>query len=185
MFRVEAEEEPWGTPSWGYTEEEEKPAKNKGRKEMSIPRSLGGKDFWKQGAKSSIRYPGSLSNPKPVTTVRTVSEKLWGWKPRDVGIGINDSKIISIGPSFTVSAEGGYEALRVGRQRCGASQVAQWERMCLPMQETGVQSLGWEDPLETEMATHTSILAWEIPWTEGSGGLQTMGSPKSWTQLSD
>ena len=34
------------------------------------------------------------------------------------------------------------------------------------MQETGVQSLGWEDPLEKEMATHSSVLAWEIPWTE-------------------
>ena len=49
------------------------------------------------------------------------------------------------------------------------------------MQETKVQSLGWEDPLEKEMATHSSILAWEIPWTEEPGGLQSMGSQKSWT----
>ena len=42
--------------------------------------------------------------------------------------------------------------------------------------ETGVQSLGWEDPLENRMATHSSILAWEIPWTEESGGLQFMVS---------
>ena len=49
------------------------------------------------------------------------------------------------------------------------------------MQETGVQSLGWEDPLEEEMATHSSILAWEIPWTEEPVGLQSMGSQKSWT----
>ena len=41
-------------------------------------------------------------------------------------------------------------------------------------QETWVQSLGWEDPLEKEMATHSSILAWEIPWTEEPGGLQSM-----------
>ena len=40
--------------------------------------------------------------------------------------------------------------------------------------ETEVQSLGQEDPLEKEMATHSSILAWEIPWTEEPGGLQTM-----------
>ena len=46
------------------------------------------------------------------------------------------------------------------------------------MQEIWVQSLGWEDPLEKEMATHSSILAWEIPWTEGSGGLQSMGSQR-------
>ena len=42
-------------------------------------------------------------------------------------------------------------------------------------QEMQVQYLGWEDPLKKEMATHYSILAWEIPWTEGSGGLQFMG----------
>ena len=39
------------------------------------------------------------------------------------------------------------------------------------LQETQVQSLGWEDPLEKKMATHTSILAWKIPWTEETGGL--------------
>ena len=43
------------------------------------------------------------------------------------------------------------------------------------MQKTQVRSLGWEDPLEKEMATHSSILAWEIPWTEEPGGLQSMG----------
>ena len=55
------------------------------------------------------------------------------------------------------------------------SLVAQWQRICLPMQEMCVQSLGWEDILEKEMATHPSILAWEIPWTEETGGLQSMG----------
>ena len=44
------------------------------------------------------------------------------------------------------------------------------------MQETRFQSLGWEDPLEKGMATHSSILAWRIPWTEKPGGLQSMGS---------
>ena len=44
------------------------------------------------------------------------------------------------------------------------------------MQETWVQSLGWEDPLEKEMATHSSTLAWKIPWTEECGRLQSMGS---------
>ena len=47
-----------------------------------------------------------------------------------------------------------------------------------------VQSLGWEDPLEEGMATHHSILAWGIPWTEEPGGLQPMGS-HSWTGLKD
>ena len=41
-----------------------------------------------------------------------------------------------------------------------------------------VQSLGWEDVLEEEMATHSSILAWKIPWTEKLGGLQSMGSQR-------
>ena len=48
----------------------------------------------------------------------------------------------------------------------------------LAMQETRVQSLGQEDLLVKEMATHSSILAWEIPWTEEPGGLQSMGSQK-------
>ena len=46
-------------------------------------------------------------------------------------------------------------------------------------QETWVQTLGQEDPLEKETATHSSILAWEIPWTEEPGGLQSMGSQRA------
>ena len=49
------------------------------------------------------------------------------------------------------------------------------------VQETQVQSLGQEDPLEKDMATHSRILAWEIPWTEGPGGLQSMGSQSDTT----
>ena len=49
-------------------------------------------------------------------------------------------------------------------------------------QEMGVQSLGREDPLEREMATHSHILAWRIPWREEPGGLQSMGVAKSQTQ---
>ena len=52
------------------------------------------------------------------------------------------------------------------------------------MQETRVPSLSREDPLEEEMATHSNMLAWAIPWTEEPGGLQSMGSQKSRTQLS-
>ena len=47
------------------------------------------------------------------------------------------------------------------------------------MQETQVRSMGWEDPLEKEMATQSRTLAWKIPWTEEPGGLQSMGSLKS------
>ena len=55
----------------------------------------------------------------------------------------------------------------------------------LGTQETWVQFLGREDPLETEMATHFSTLAWEIPGAEEAGRLQSMGSQKSQTQLSN
>ena len=48
----------------------------------------------------------------------------------------------------------------------------------LAMQETWVQSQGWEDPLEKRMAGYSSILAWRIPWTEKPGGLQSMGSQR-------
>ena len=64
---------------------------------------------------------------------------------------------------------------------CRASQVAQRWRICLPMQEIqamGVWSLGWEGSLEEDMATHSNILAWGIPWTEEPSGLQSLGSQK-------
>ena len=65
-----------------------------------------------------------------------------------------------------------------------ASLVAQMVNNLSAKQETWVLSLGWEDPLEKRMATHSSVLAWRIPWTEEPGGLQSMGS-QSQTQLSD
>ena len=60
----------------------------------------------------------------------------------------------------------------------GTSLVAQTVKHLPTMLETWVQSLGWEDPLEKEMATHSSTLAWRIPWTEEPGGLQSMGSQR-------
>ena len=59
-----------------------------------------------------------------------------------------------------------------------ASLVAQRLKHLLPLRETWVQSLGREDPLEKEMATHTRILAWRIPWREEPGRLQSMGSQR-------
>ena len=67
-----------------------------------------------------------------------------------------------------------YSVLYVSR----ASLVAQMVKNLPAMQETQVQSLGWEDPLEEGMATHSSILAWRFPGTEEPGGLQSMGSPR-------
>ena len=59
-----------------------------------------------------------------------------------------------------------------------ASLVAQTVKRLPAMWETQVQSLGREDPLEKEMAAHSSILAWKIPWTEEPGRLQSMGSQR-------
>ena len=53
---------------------------------------------------------------------------------------------------------------------------------CLPMQKMRIQFLGQKDPLEKEMATHSSVLAWKIPWTEKPGGLQSTGSRDSDTK---
>ena len=60
----------------------------------------------------------------------------------------------------------------------GASLVAQIVKNLPAMQETQVRFLGWEDPLEKEMAIHSSILAWKIPWTEEPGRLQPRGSQR-------
>ena len=65
-----------------------------------------------------------------------------------------------------------------------ASLVAQMVKGLSAMQETWVQSLGWEDPLEKEMSAHSSIIAWKIPWTDETGRLQFM-RPQNWTPLSD
>ena len=62
--------------------------------------------------------------------------------------------------------------------------MVQTVKCVLVMWETQVRSLGQEDSLEKEMATHSNILAWEIPWTQEPGGLQSHGAAKSWTWLS-
>ena len=72
-----------------------------------------------------------------------------------------------------------------GRISTGSSLVAQLVKNLPAIQETWVRSLGLEDPLEKGMATHSSILAWSIPLTEEPGRLQTTGSQKSRTGLSD
>ena len=67
--------------------------------------------------------------------------------------------------------------IRVGvlKSELDTSLVVQMVKHMPAMRETRVQSLSWEDPLEKEMATHSSTLAWKIPWMEESGGLQSMG----------
>ena len=85
-------------------------------------------------------------------------------------------------------SQGEADALHSGRAdpcdfpKCGrlhwASPVAQVVKNLPAVQETWIRSLGWEDPLEEEMATHSSIFAWRIPWTEEPGGLQSMRSQR-------
>ena len=58
------------------------------------------------------------------------------------------------------------------------SLVVQMVKRLSEMQETRIRSRGWEDPLEKEMATHSSTLAWKIPWTVGPGRLHSMGSQR-------
>ena len=59
-----------------------------------------------------------------------------------------------------------------------ASLVAQTVKRLAAMWETRVRSLGWKDPPEKEMATHSSVLLWSIPWTQETGGLQSLGSQR-------
>ena len=62
--------------------------------------------------------------------------------------------------------------------RVGTSLVAQMVKRLSTMRETQVRPLGWEDPLEKEMAIHSSTIAWKIPWTEEPGRLRSMGSQR-------
>ena len=77
--------------------------------------------------------------------------------------------------NFRGPSEGGV-LLKINHVR--VSLVAQMVKNLPAMLETWVQSLGWEDPLENGMATHSSILAWRIPWADEPGGLQSMGSQR-------
>ena len=91
-----------------------------------------------------------------------------------------------VNEGFKGQAAGPRKWLGYGYNRLRVSQVAQQYRIYLPMQEMKVQSMDWEDPLEEEMATHSSILAWRIPWTEESSRLQSMGSQKvrhNWARI--
>ena len=72
----------------------------------------------------------------------------------------------------------GREGLLEKGMEIGASLVAQMVKRLPTMRETWVQSLGWEDLLEKEMATHSSTLAWKIPWMEKPSRLQSMGSQR-------
>ena len=95
----------------------------------------------------------------------------WGSPGKNTGVGLlcpppEDLPDPGIKPASLASP-----ALGGGFFTTGASLVAQLVKNLPAVRETWVRSLGWEDPLEKRMATHSSILAWEIPWTEEPGGL--------------
>ena len=71
------------------------------------------------------------------------------------------------------------KASEQGSEAAGMGSVAQRLKRLPAMRETWVRSLDWEDPLEKEMTTHSSILAWRIPWMEELGGLQSTGRKES------
>ena len=94
--------------------------------------------------------------------LRQVLEKMWKkWKFVDHGTNVNGAAVIQ-------------NRIRV-HQNINSSLIAQFVKNLPTRRETWVQSLGWEDPLEKEKATHSSILAWRIPWTIQSMGSQRIG----------
>ena len=105
----------------------------------------------KKGKKNLIR--SSIIDTPPISRLRDKAASEWSW-----------SRTAENPPTIAVI-----------RLECTASLVAQRLKHLPAMWETWVPSLGWEDPLEKEMATHSSILAWWIPWTEEPGGLQSTG----------
>jgi len=104
--------------------------------------------------------PGESSQPRDQTLVSCTAGRLFTtWATREATLIIREMQIKTF-------------------------QVALVVKNLPTMQEILIQSLVWEDPLEKEMVTHFSIFAWEIPWVEEPGGLQSMGLQKSWTPLS-
>ena len=108
--------------------------------------------------------------------LRSLHRPLWA---RGAGPGIVPSLSLPHwkGKDWGEPALGIHGALHQGLR---ASLVAQMAKNLPAMQETQVQSLGWEDALEKGRATHSSILAWRIPWTEEPGGLYSPGGRKEW-----
>ena len=105
-----------------------------------------------KGAQSALEVSLVLGFPS-VTLGQCLKPVVWG-------AGLNNANYLELGHIWQ------------------ASPVAQRVKRLHAMRETWVRFLGWEVPLEKEMATHSSILAWRIPWMEEPGGLQSMGSQR-------
>ena len=119
-------------------------------------------------------------------TFTTVGELLWYYCSPDCGLPtwwVWDLILSRLYPSYHLLAASSLSFWTWGFffflvDSNGDSLVAQLVKDLPAVEETPVQSLGWEDPLEKEMATHSSILAWKISWTEEPGGRQSMGSQR-------
>ena len=114
-----------------------------------------------------FRLSDSFQPPSPSWAVLSPRHRRLTWAH------LPFSRVLGRGPGFSVTA------LQISFSFTNAaSLVAQMVMNPPARQETWVRPLGWEDPLEEGMAAHSCILAWEIPWTEGTGGLQSMGSQR-------
>ena len=124
------------------------------------------------GTGSALSHPGFLWTTQPLPC----QHQDVGWEPH-AHLPISDN--LTSTPRIRQDVDVGYFFLVLGwLLGLSASLVAQMVKRLPTMQETRVRSLGWEDPLEKEMATHSSIHAWKIPWTEEPGGLQSIGSQR-------
>jgi len=96
------------------------------------------------------------------------------------GSSVGKESTLNVGEPGSIPGSGSSPGEGIGYplQYSWASLVAQTVKNLPAMWETWVQSMGWEDPLEEGMTTHSSILPWRIPWTEEPGGLQSMGSQR-------
>ena len=115
--------------------------------------------------------PASFCTPRPNLPVTPGVS----WLPTFAFQSLWNKRISFYGVSSRRSCRSSKNQSALASLASGGSLVAQMVKNLPAVQKTWVQSLGWEDPLETGMATHSSILAWSIPWTEEPGGLPSMG----------
>ena len=115
--------------------------------------------------------PASFCTPRPNLPVTPGLS----WLPTFAFQSLWNKRISFYGVSSRRSCRSSKNQSALASLASGGSLVAQMVKNLPAVQKTWVQSLGWEDPLETGMATHSSILAWSIPWTEEPGGLPSMG----------
>ena len=137
----------------------------------SLPTDLSGKPCY-------MYYSNAFSNCIPGWLL--FPELPWSSAGKESAYSVGDPDLIP------ESGKSPREGIGYSLQYSWTSQVAQTVKNLPAVWESWGQSLGWEDPLEKGMATHSGILTWRIPWTEDPGRLQSMGSHiNSWTRLSD